>query len=93
MPERDPKSWHFLGSQDGVSWDILDARTNESFRIRMALNAYNINNATAYRFYRLDITANNGAPGVAVAEFGLWSAAVSETEKAPAPQVMEKELR
>jgi hypothetical protein len=38
----------------------------------MGMNTYDIGNTTAYRYYRLDITANNEAPGVAVAELGLW---------------------
>ena len=74
VPERNPKNWNFLGSQDGVSWDILDVRSNESFRIRMAMNIYDLRNSAAYRFYRLDVTANNGAPGLAIGELGLWLA-------------------
>jgi hypothetical protein len=70
---RDPKDWNFLGSQDGVSWTTLDSRSNQSFAVRMQVNTYAIANTTAYRFYRLDVTANNGATGVAVAELGLWS--------------------
>jgi hypothetical protein len=69
---RDPKDWNFLGSQDGVSWTTLDTQTNQSFANRMQVNTYNIGNTTAYRFYRIEITANNGAGGVAIAEFGLW---------------------
>lgn len=74
VPERDPRSWNFLGSQDGNQWTILDVQSNQSFRIRMGMNTYNIRNITPFRFYRLDITANNGAPGVAVSELGLWAA-------------------
>jgi fibronectin type 3 domain-containing protein len=73
VAERDPKDWSFLGSQDGASWTTLDSRSNQSFAVRMQQNAYPIGNTTAYRYYRLDITANNGATGVAVAELGLWS--------------------
>jgi hypothetical protein len=39
----------------------------------MAQNTYNIGNTTAYRYYRLNVTANNGATQVAVADLGLWS--------------------
>ena len=70
---RDPKSWSFLGSQDGSNWTTLDSQSNQSFANRMQMNTYNIGNATAYRYYELQITANNGATGVAVAELGLWS--------------------
>jgi hypothetical protein len=69
---RNPKSWNFQASQDGISWSTLDTQSDQSFVIPMTMNSYNIGNTTAYRFYRLDITANNGAGGVAISEFGLW---------------------
>jgi len=70
---RDPKSWTFLGSQDGSNWTTLDSETNQSFANRLQQNTYNIGNTTAYRYYQLNITADNGATAVAVAELGLWS--------------------
>jgi hypothetical protein len=69
---RDPKSWNFLGSQDGSTWATLDSQGNQTFGIPMQQKTYNLGNTTAYRYYRLDITANNGATGVAIGEFGLW---------------------
>jgi len=72
VADRDPKSWTFLGSQDGSNWTTLDSQSNQSFVTRMGMNTYEIGNTTAFRYYRLDITANNGATGVAVAELGLW---------------------
>lgn len=72
VASRDPKSWNFLGSQDGVSWTALDVKSNQTFANRYQQNTYPIGITTAYRFYRLDITANNGAAGVAIAELGLW---------------------
>jgi hypothetical protein len=39
----------------------------------MAQNTYNIGNTTAYRYYRLNVTANNGGTsGKAISELGLW---------------------
>jgi hypothetical protein len=73
VAERDPKSWQFQASQDGISWITLDSQDNQSFARRMQMNTYDIRNVAAYRFYRLNITATNGAPGVAIAELGLWS--------------------
>jgi hypothetical protein len=69
---RDPKSWNFLGSNDGTNWTTLDSQSNQSFPVRMGMNTYNLGNTTAYQFYRLEVTANNGAGGVAVSELGLW---------------------
>jgi len=72
VANRDPKSWNFRGSQDGTNWTTLDSKSNQSFITRFAMNTYNLANTTAYRFYQLEVTANNGATSVAVAELGLW---------------------
>jgi fibronectin type 3 domain-containing protein len=73
VAERDPKDWTFLGSQDGATWTTLDSQSGRLFANRTQQNTYAIANTTAYRYYRLDITANNGAGGVALSELGLWS--------------------
>jgi hypothetical protein len=72
VPARDPKDWQFQGSQDGSTWTTLDTRSGQTFAIQMAQNTYNISNTTAYRYYRLNVTANNGDTTLAVAELGLW---------------------
>ncbi len=69
---RDPKSWTFLGSQDGSSWTTLNSQNNQTFAIRMARNTYAIGNTTAYRYYRINVTANNGDGSMAISELGLW---------------------
>ena len=70
---RDPKAWQFQGSQDGSTWTTLDTQSGQSFAVQNAQNTYDIGNTTAYRYYRLNITANNGdANGVAISELGLW---------------------
>jgi len=72
VADRDPKSWNLLGSQDATNWTTLDSQSNQSFALRMGMNTYDIANTTAYRYYRIDITANNGATGVAIGDLGLW---------------------
>jgi hypothetical protein len=69
---RDPKNWNFLGSQDGATWTTLDTQSNQSFANRFSQNTYDIANTTAYRYYQIQITANNGASGVAIGDLGLW---------------------
>lgn len=59
-PGRDPKSWQLLGSDDGISWTVLDQQTNQSFANRYQTNKYVFPNTTAYSYYRLNILANNG---------------------------------
>jgi regulation of enolase protein 1 (concanavalin A-like superfamily) len=74
VPGRDPKNWTFRGSQDNANWTNIDPRSNQSFAFRNQVNTYTTANNTAYRYYRLDITANNGDPtGLQLAELGLYS--------------------
>jgi len=73
VPGRDPKNWNFQGSQDGTAWTTLDSQSNQAFANRWQQNSYDIGNGTAYRYYRFNITANNGETGVQLSELGLWS--------------------
>jgi len=72
VPARDPKDWSFLGSQDGATWTTLDSKSGQTFANRYQQNVYPIGNTTAYRYYRLNITANSGEVGVQLSELGLW---------------------
>jgi hypothetical protein len=72
-PTRDPVAWTFLGSQDGTTWTTLDSQSGQSFANRWQQNTYPIGNTTAYRYYRLNITANGGDTAVQLSELGLWS--------------------
>ena len=56
-PERDPKDWQLLGSNDGKNWTTLDARTGELWSGRHQKRSFSTSNKKAYRFYRLSITA------------------------------------
>jgi hypothetical protein len=73
VANRDPKIWTFQGSNDGSTWTTLDTQSNQAFLTRNHANAYNIVSPAAYRYYQLDVTANNGASSLAIAELGLWS--------------------
>jgi len=57
---RDPKDWQFQGSSDGSTWTTLDTQTNQTFSDRPQLKSYAIAKPASYRYYRLNITANNG---------------------------------
>jgi hypothetical protein len=73
LTARDPKDWQFQGSQDGSTWTTLDSQSNQSFVYLFRPLTYNISNTTAYRYYRLNVTANNGdATFLHVGELGLW---------------------
>lgn len=72
---RDPKDWQFQGSNDGVNWTTLDTQSGQAFALRLQQNSYTVASPGAYRWYRLNVTSNNGDSTLtAVAEFGLFAA-------------------
>ena len=72
-PERDPKNWQLLGSNDGAHWTTLDTRTGQAFSGRVATNTYTFPNSIAFEYYRLNITGNRGNGITQVAELVLWA--------------------
>lgn len=74
FPERDPKSWNLLGSNNGSEWTTLDSRTNEEFSTRSLKKTYAFNNVAPYSYYRLQINSVNNpttATGVQLAELEI----------------------
>ncbi|MGZ0152874.1 alkaline phosphatase family protein [Kribbella sp. WER1] len=61
-PGRDPKDFTLQASNDGSTWTDLDKRTGQRFDSRYITNSYTFKNTTAYRYYRLNVTANYGEP-------------------------------
>ncbi|MFO1492672.1 MAG: alpha-L-fucosidase [Kiritimatiellia bacterium] len=73
MPDRDPGSWRFLGSQDGVSWTLLDERTGEPvWEGRESRREFKTGNRTAYAHYRFEfVKVHNAAPMLQLSEIEL----------------------
>lgn len=78
--QRDPKDWIFSGSNDCVDWTTLDEKADEDFPQRNWENKYYFENTTAYRYYKLEITANNGKDGFGLDILQLAEFAVSIEE-------------
>ncbi|GAB2971573.1 GH92 family glycosyl hydrolase [Amycolatopsis acidiphila] len=78
--ERDPKDWTLQGSADGQVWTTIDQRSGQSFAGRLQTNSYQLTSAVTYRYYRLDVTANNGGPLLQLSELLL-----ANDEPAPPP--------
>lgn len=66
---RDPRDWTFMGSQDGENWTNLDSRSGETFNERFLERRFDFENSTAYKYYRIAITANNGS---SLFQLGEW---------------------
>ena len=75
VQQRDPAAWQFQGSNNGTTWTTLDTQTGQVFANRSQAQSYSLTNTTAYLYYRLNITANNGgsAYSLQLAELGLFS--------------------
>jgi hypothetical protein len=84
VPGRDPENWQFQGSQDGNAWTTLDTRAGETFPSRYQTKQYPISNNTAYAYYRLNITANNGdGSGLQLAEMAFTFGPATPTSLIP----------
>jgi len=71
---RDPKDWQLLASKDSVTWDVLDSRTDESYIWKTQTRYFAFENTTAYKYYKLDITANHDNGYTQLAEIELFNA-------------------
>lgn len=68
MPENDPKSWTFMGSNDGNLWTTLDTQTDQLLPARRTKYSYSFTNTTPYSFYKFDFTNNNGGTQLQIGE-------------------------
>jgi hypothetical protein len=70
-PERDPKDWNLQGSNDGTNWTTIDTHSGETFSGRLLTRTFNLANRAEYSFYRLNITAINGANLIQITEWRM----------------------
>jgi hypothetical protein len=74
VPTRDPRDWQLQGSNDGSSWTAVDTRTAQaSFPNRYQTMSFSVASPGAYRYYRFNVTANNGATSTQISELALFS--------------------
>ncbi|MET0424843.1 MAG: GH92 family glycosyl hydrolase [Actinoplanes sp.] len=86
-PSRDPRNWELLGSVDGTDWEVVDARTGETFARRGLTREFTVTAPKAYLDYRLNVTANGGAPIVQLGELELADPSVPTPTPADGPFV------
>ncbi len=68
VENRAPKTWTFEGSPDGTTWTVLDTRTNQATWAMGEKRTYTISNTTAYRYYRINVSLNQGGTTLAIAD-------------------------
>lgn len=54
------KDWTFEGSNNGTDWTVLDTRTSQTAWGTNETRQYTFSNIVNYRYYRLNVSANNG---------------------------------
>jgi predicted alpha-1,2-mannosidase len=80
VPERDPRDWQLLGSNDGSTWDVVSSVSGETFERRGQTKEYQVSEPKPYAYHRLNVTANGGADIVQLAELELADPAVPTPE-------------
>jgi len=74
VPARDPRDWQFQGSNDGTNWTTVDTRTGQaSWPNRYQTISFTVASPGAYRYYRLNVTANNGDGSTQLSELAFFS--------------------
>jgi len=55
--ERDPENWKLCGSNDGMTWTEIDAKTGHSLPAeRIKEEKFTLSSSHTYRFFRFDVT-------------------------------------
>jgi len=68
VPSRDPKDWQVEGSMDGLEWEVLDIRQEVDFPERRQRKGFELDNNSAYHYYRFYVLANSGADAIQLQE-------------------------
>lgn len=73
FPERDPRAWRLLGSDDGSRWTVLDTQKDQAWADgeRGSTKTYPIPAPRAFGWYRLEIAANREGDTLQLAGWGL----------------------
>lgn len=66
-----PKDWTFEGSDDAASWTILDTQVSQTGWALGETRGFAFTNSAAYRYYRLNVSANNGNSYLMVQELEI----------------------
>ena len=70
--DRDPKDWTLQGSNDAQGWTDIDRQTDQAFPERFQQKDFKLAApSAAYRYYRLNVTRNNGGPIMQISELLL----------------------
>ncbi len=76
--QRNPKNWALQGSNNGTDWSTIDTRADQlkmrdNIPEHFSVHTYAVpgGSQAAYRYYQINVTANNGRGDTQLAEFEL----------------------
>jgi len=79
-PEKDPKTWSLYGSNDSINWSAISSQINQTFSGRNEKKVFDLKNTYAFRYYKLNISANNGDVMTRIAEWSMQEIPVISIE-------------
>jgi predicted alpha-1,2-mannosidase len=84
-PERDPRDWRVLGSNNGTDWTVVDSQTGQSWAAgdRGVRKSYTVATPGTFSMYRLDISSNQSGGLIQLADWDLISSENAGAQDAP----------
>jgi predicted alpha-1,2-mannosidase len=81
-PERDPKNWRVLGSNNGTDWTTVDTQTDQNWTDaqRKFTKTYTIPATAPFSIYRLDISANHSNNIIQISGFEPFAPVQDEND-------------
>ncbi|OPZ91610.1 MAG: F5/8 type C domain protein [Firmicutes bacterium ADurb.Bin419] len=74
--ERNPEAWELYGSNDQVSWNVID-KVSKASNIMKPYNyrsyKFTINNPASYKYYKLIFTSSTQGRIMQLSEFSLYA--------------------
>jgi len=82
-PERDPVSWTLSGSNDGVTWNVIETRTDQTWAMRQFTRDFVLSTkSAAYTQFRFNFNATSGSV-TQLAELELYGSTVISNQLTP----------
>ena len=75
-PNRAPMSWSMQGSNDNSTWVTLDTESGQTGWTSGQVRTFNVAGSGSYRYFRINVTANNGDIYLEIAEVYLNTGAM-----------------
>lgn len=76
-----PTAWTLYGSNNGSDWDSLDSRSGQTFTQAETKTYDGLANTTAYRYYKLNVTAALVSSQFVIAEIEYWNVTLPPISK------------